>query len=169
MNNSRKRVYAKPANGESKTEQHHAPAADINAIVNRHKPGQFIGDPRATRQPMFIDCPSESYHESLNRITQVKLAFSSLPARIRGMFSNDPFHLLAFIEKPENRPRALRLGLVVPTDEEAHELASLAAKARRTEQVDLIREAMKETPQAAPRADNEAQPPYRGRQSPQGD
>lgn len=171
---ARKQVKSPGADGTSKTQQHHAPMAETSSIVNRHlsaAQGQTlanIGNPRASRQPMFIDVPSESFHESLNRVTQVKLMFSSLPARLRGMFSNDPYQMLLFIENPANRPRALKLGLVEPTDEEAQALAVEAAKAQRVAQVDLIREAM------ALKADPEAQPSYKppegakGGQAPKG-
>lgn len=150
MQQQRRKVVHPPPSGDSKVEQHHAPQAETSAIVNRHKPGQFIGDPRATRQPMFMDVPSESYHESLNRVTRVKQTFEALPARIRGTFNNNPYELLMFIENPVNRPKALKMGLVVPTEEEAVALGIEAAKARRGEQIDLIREAMQ--PGAAERA-----------------
>lgn len=146
MQQSRRRITHAPPSGDSKVEQHHAPQAETSAIVNRHKPGQFIGDPRATRQPMFMDVPSETFHESLNRVMDVQNQFSQLPARIRGMFGNNPYQLLRFLEVPENRPKALKLGLVVPTEDEAVFLATEAAKARRGEQIDLIREAMRPGP-----------------------
>lgn len=150
MLQSRRRITHAPPSGDGKTEQHHAPTADINAIVNRHKPGQFIGDPRATRQPMFIDVPSETFHESLNRVCDVQNKFATLPSRIRGMFHNDPFQMLRFVENPENRQKALKLGLVIPNEDELQILAQEAAKARRGEQIDIIREANKPDPEAQP-------------------
>jgi len=145
---SRRKIHHRKPSGDSKVEQHHAPQAETSSIVNRHAPGQYIGDPRATRKPMFLDIPSESFHESLNRVCDVQNAFGSLPARIRGIFHNDPFQLLRFVENPENRSKALKMGLVVPTDDEASALAVEAAKARRTEQIDLIREANKPPPES---------------------
>lgn len=154
MSQDARRRHAHPASGPGKTVQAAAVGNRVSDIVARHAPGQPIGDPRATRQPKFLVMPSQSYHEMLNQVTDVQTTFSQLSARLKGKFGNSPYQLLRWLEKPENRSEALDLGLVVPTEEEAQELALKAAKARRTEQVDLIREAM------APKADPEAQPDY---------
>lgn len=156
MSQDVRRRHAHPPTGPGKTVQTAAVGNRVSDIVARHAPGQAIGDPRATRKPQFLVMPSQSYHEMLNQVTDVQTTFSQLSARLKGKFQNSPYQLLRWLEKPENRSEALDLGLVVPTDEEAQELAQKAAKARRTEQVDLIREAMAE----APKPDPEAQPNY---------
>lgn len=135
---------------DSKVVQAAAAGNSVAEIVSRHRPGQMIGDPRATRQPRFLDMPSQSYHDMLNQVTDVQTSFASLPARLKGKFGNSPYQLMRWLEVKENRPEALKLGLVIPTDEEAAELAREAAKARRGEQVDLIKEAMKPDPEAQP-------------------
>jgi len=157
----RRKVQAPGADGSSKTQAHHAKGARVSDIVSRHAPGQSIGDPRATRQPRFMDVPSETYHEALNRVCDVKNQFMSLGSRLRGRFANDPFQMLRFVEDPKNRAEALKMGLLVPTEEEAEALSIEAMKARRGEQVDLIREAMK--------ADPEAQPTFKKPKAPEGD
>lgn len=146
----RRHTHAKPT-GNSKVQQ--SPAAGnarVSDIVGRHTPGQYIGDPRATRMPRFLDMPSETLHEVLMKADAARLAFSSLPARLKGKFSNNPVLMLQWLEQPENRKEALRLGLILPTEEEADELAVEAAKARRGEQIDLIKEALRPDPEAQP-------------------
>lgn len=157
MSQDVRRRHVHPKTGPGKTVQAAAVGNRVSDIVARHAPGQPVGDPRATRQPRFMVMPSQSYHDMLNQVTDVQTTFSSLSARLKGKFHNSPYQLLRWLEEPNNRPEALELGLVVPTPEEAQELAQKAARARRTEQVDLIREAMKSE---APKADPEAQPDY---------
>lgn len=153
MSQDVRRRASHPVSKETKVVQAAAQGNRVGDIVARHAPGQPIGNPLATRKPMFLVMPSQSYHDMLNQVTDVQSTFGALPARLKGKFGNSPYQLLRWLEVPANRPEALKLGLVVPTEEEAVELAREAAKARRGEQVDLIREAMK--------ADPEAQPPYR--------
>lgn len=160
MSADARRRHRAPVSKDTKTLQAPAEGNRVGDIVARHRPGQPIGNPLATRQPRFMDMPSASYHEMLNQVTDVQTTFQSLSARLKGKFGNSPYQLLRWLEVPENRPEALRLGLVVPTDEEAVELAQQAAKARRAEQVDLLREAMRPE---APKADPEAQPDYRAK------
>lgn len=154
MSQDVRRRLVHPKSGPSKTVQSAAVGNRVSEVVARHAPGQAIGDPRATRKPKFLVMPSHSYHDMLNQVTDVQTTFAQLSSRLKGKFQNSPYQLLRWLEKPENRSEALDLGLVVPTEEEAQELAQKAAKARRTEQLDLIREA------TAPKPDPEAQPDY---------
>lgn len=148
---------AHPPSGPSKVSQSAAVGTRVSDIVNRFGPGNPIGIPGpAAKKPRFIDVSAEDYHTMMNRITDANTQFAQLPSRLKGMFGNNLYQMLRFVENPDNRPRALELGLVIPTPEEASELAKKAAKARRAEQVDLIREAM--TPL---KPDPEAQPDYK--------
>lgn len=153
-----RRRHTHTKSGPSNTQQAPALGSRVSDIVARHAPGTPVGNPLATRQPRFFDMPAETYHEMLNKLTDTQTLFGSLSARLKGKFNNDVYQLLRWIAKPENRPEAVKLGLLVPTPEEAQELAVLAAKARRGEQVDLIREAMKA--ESSPKPDPEAQPDY---------
>lgn len=156
---ARRRQPAKSPSGNSKVQQSPAAGSErVSAIVARHTPGQYVGDPRATRMPKFLEMPSMTLHEILMKADQARLAFGSLPSRLKGKFQNNPVLMLQWIEQPENRQEALKLGLVVPTPEEAHKLAGDAARARRGEQIDIIREAHRI--EEAVVSDPEAQPSY---------
>lgn len=161
--NHKRHTHATP-DGTSKTIQSAGGnTGRVSDIVARHAPGTPIGDPRATRMPKFLDMPSHTLHDILNKAANVNIAFQGLPSRLKGMFHNNPVTMLQWVEQPENRPRALELGLVVPTPEEAMELAKKAAKARRNEQVDLIREAMRPDPEAQPNYNRQGgKPPVSG-------
>jgi len=117
----RPRVQQKPV-GESRTQQHFQPETDINALVKKHLggPNRFsglsgVGNPNATRQLHFGEVPSESYHEMLNKVTDVQNLFRSLPSRVRGRF-RDPYQLLRWVENPENREEALKSGFIHDPD-----------------------------------------------------
>lgn len=134
-------------NPKAKVQQHHAASADLNQMMARHMAGPGrqgipIGNPNATRQPRFLDLSSgDSYHDMLNRVTQIDTMFSRLPARLRGRFRNNPELLLRFAEDPANTKEAVKLGLI---DDPEVIQAVLEA-----EQMDLEQEAAKagETPQ----------------------
>lgn len=161
-----------PAKGvrESRVQQAPAKAANVNNVVGKHLsiPGRglsSIGDPGATRKPMFIDVPSLSYHEMLNKVADIDSAFRSLGSRLRGRFRNDAYQLLRFVEDPANRLEAISLGLILPTEEDHEAMrAAQAAKAARQhavrpedgEQLDLEEQAAR----AGQRPDDEAQPSY---------
>lgn len=150
MRERKRHTHPASKSGAQRAQQAPAAGSSVGDIVNRHTPGTPIGNPMATRQPRFINMPSQSFHEMLNQVTDVQMQFGSLSARLKGKFNNSPYTMLRWLEVPENRPEALKLGLVVPTPEEAQALAVEAAKARRTEQVDVFREALKPDPEAQP-------------------
>lgn len=153
----------------SKVQQAPAQVQDINTIVGRHLnvPGRglaSIGDPAATRKLVFMDVPSESYHEMMNKVASIDLAFGSLGSRLRSRFKNDPYQLLRWVEVPENRLEAISLGLIVPTLED-HEAMAAAQRAKAAklkgnpadaEQMDLEQQAAA----AGTKADPEANPSY---------
>lgn len=150
----------RPPSGKSQVQQHFRDETDINNIVGRHMkgPGRFgapIGNPNANRQPRFVVMPSLSYHEMMNKVTDMQMQFSGLPARTKGKFNNDPYQMLRWLENPANRKEAVEMGLLIPTEEEYQEIQ----RKKNAQQVKNLREAF--TPQEpAPKADDEAQPSY---------
>lgn len=139
-------------NPEFSTQQNFVDESNINTVIGRHmrgpaRQGLPIGNPNATRQGRFTDVSSESFHDMLNRVTDAQQAFMTLPARIRGRFSNDPYMLLRFLEKPENREEAERLGLLQARP--AHETAPDPSGHLNPE--NLEDEGQKPDPEAQPR------------------
>lgn len=146
----RKRQTHRPPSGNSKTVQHAAVGTSVREIVERTAKGTPVGGPAHRPQtPLFFEMPSQSFHDMMNQVTKINMAFQALSARTKGKFWNSPYTMLQWLEDPNNRKEGLRLGLLRPTEEEAQEVAREAAKARRVEQIDIIREAMK-TPPAPP-------------------
>lgn len=100
---------------ESRTEQQHAEEADINYIADR-----FL---RTGEMPQLLQMPTSGdfsgtfdFQSAMNLIVKAKNEFMSLPAKIRTRFSNDPAQLIAFMEDPENRDEAIKLGFIDKPD-----------------------------------------------------
>lgn len=93
------------------TKQSFVEECDINTIVNRHKKSGTL--------PLLPD-PNHRYGDFSNIGTfqdvQMKLfeaedLFMAQSAKIRSMFDNDYVKYIEFIDNPENREEAIKLGL----------------------------------------------------------
>lgn len=120
----RDRVTVEQTDLTSLTQQHHARGATPAEIVATYARTGMIN--QRNRQPI-PELPSQSYHEMLNMVADVKFAFESYPAPVRRRFSNDPFMALRFVEDPKNALEALKLGMLTPEAAE-RVLASEAEK-----------------------------------------
>jgi phage internal scaffolding protein len=108
--NGRKRVISK-AEGESRTEQHHANAVNINQIVSRYQKTGVLPEPRpGARYGDFASV--EDYHSAVQACRDAEELFMSLPPELRKRFDNDPHILFEFLENEENRSEAEELGLI---------------------------------------------------------
>lgn len=158
--------------GPSLTQQHFAHDADANNIMARHlrnvqpgRPPAPIGNPTDRRIAYGVQV-SMDYHAALNKVVQARTLFESLPARVRGRFGNDVGAMLAFADDPANREEALKLRLVVPTEQEtaAKSKAELAAATKEAVQelTEAFRAALGTSTEAGnpTKADPEAQPSY---------
>lgn len=54
----------------------------------------------------------DDYHTMMNKIISAQEAFQELPVNIKKRFDQDPGKLIDFLNNPENREEAERLGLV---------------------------------------------------------
>lgn len=116
------RVYAPIANlrtGEiepSKTQQEHLVSCDINNIIKQFsKTGQLTHISAKAAQGAYLDLPDPvDYQEAQNIMLEASSSFSSLPAKVRDRFENDPAQFLAFMADPKNEKEARELGLLTP-------------------------------------------------------
>lgn len=87
---------------------------DINTIVKRYL---RTGELPQVRQGAFADISGMvGLADSLNMVIEAERSFMALPAEIRREFDNDPVKLVHFANstRPEDRERAVRLGLLAP-------------------------------------------------------
>lgn len=94
------------------TKQEFVKDCDVNLILARClRMGAPI--PGADVQAVFADVSSVGdFADCVRRVKAAEEAFLTLPAEIRSEFGNDATNLVAFLEDPANRARAIELGLV---------------------------------------------------------
>lgn len=98
----------------SMTKQSFKDECDINTLMAKYEKTGVL-DHVNRRLPEYGDFAGVvSYQDSLNIVLDAREAFASLPARIRDRFGNDPAQYLSFIDKPENKEEAIRLGMIMP-------------------------------------------------------
>lgn len=87
-------------------------SCDINKIVSKFKSTGVMTNVR-TDQPLFGDFSDlVDIQTQRIRMQDAQEAFMTLPAQIRKRFSNDPVELINFLNDENNRPEAIKLGLI---------------------------------------------------------
>lgn len=110
---------ADPVTGEvrpSMTQQEHLGSCDINNIIKQFsKTGQLTHISAKAGMGAYLDLPDPlDFQEAQNIMLDASNAFSSLPAKVRDRFSNNPAEFLEFMADPKNEKEARELGLLIP-------------------------------------------------------
>lgn len=96
------------------TEQAHKDRCDVNKIIKRYDKDGLIR--HVTRfEAKFGDLSGEDFKTMTDKVINAKNSFDKLPSEIRNRFNNDPGSLLEFMDNPENRNEAIKLGLIRKT------------------------------------------------------
>lgn len=90
--------YTKP--GVSMTEQHHARACDINAIMAKYIKTGVI-EHISKYEPTFADVSQLDFKQALDTVCRVESEFYDLPAFVRDHYDNDPQNYINAITTPE--------------------------------------------------------------------
>lgn len=93
------------------TEQGHKKECDINEILKKYDKTGLITHVNRI-EAKFGDFTTGQYKTMMDQITDAKEMFQKLPSGIRNRFQNNPGKLLDFMDKPENREEAIKLGLI---------------------------------------------------------
>lgn len=100
--------------GSGRTKQNFKDECDINTILSRfQRTGNLTHT--SSRTPRYEDVADLDFHGAMQLVAGANGMFSELPAKIRDRFANDPGRLLEFLQDPENRAEALKLGLLAPS------------------------------------------------------
>jgi len=84
--------------------------ADINNIMYKYG---VTGELPQASGAAFGDFQSTmSYHDMQNTLKEAETAFKTLPADIRSEFNNDPANVIDFLNNPDNREKAIEIGLI---------------------------------------------------------
>lgn len=104
---------------ESLTKQEFKEECDANEILRRASNGQDLSvilNSRVAQYGDFTNVPD--FRESMNLIARANSMFMQLDWKLRERFSNNPANMVDFLNNPENRDEAVKLGLVNPPKEE---------------------------------------------------
>lgn len=99
-----------PHGGVSMTHQEFADECDINKVLTKY---QLTGVPPISK-PMQSGDFSDigDFAQVYARIHEAERLFSTVDARIRDRFGNDPRAFFAFVNDPANQSECLKLGLM---------------------------------------------------------
>lgn len=116
---------------EGMTQQQFKEESDINVLLERFGvTGELPVVPRMPLSGEFHDVAD--FHSAMNAVRAAEEQFGLLPAEMRARFGHDPGMLIAFLENPENREEAVKLGLVEKPPEKTRDVVAavdeLAAK-----------------------------------------
>ena len=99
--------------GESLTQLQYAVDADINVLARRFGLDKVGRLPAASDPSYFGDATDlPDLRAVLDRARDAQSRFLELPPEVRFRFHNDPVVLHDWLQRPENHPEAVRLGLL---------------------------------------------------------
>lgn len=93
------------------TEQSHKNECDVNLIIKKYDRNGLI-DHISRMEARFGDATALEFKEAMDLVTGATDMFNNLPAEIRGRFQNNPENLIGFMDNPDNREEAIKLGLI---------------------------------------------------------
>ncbi|QCQ84845.1 internal scaffolding protein [Blackfly microvirus SF02] len=97
--------------GISLTSQAPAEETDINKIMARVLKGQTVL--ASNGQPFYGDVSEfGGLQEAIIKVQEADELFIQYPAEMRERFDNDPVKFVEFLENPQNKEEAIKLGLV---------------------------------------------------------
>lgn len=93
-------------------QQHFKDECDVNNILRKYEATGLVTHV-ANGTPSYGDFSSVlEFQQAQNILIEAQDAFYALPASLRKRFDNDPAVMLEFIENPDNREEAEKLGLL---------------------------------------------------------
>lgn len=97
--------------GPSMTSQAAADEVDLNKIMARVLKGQTVMTSQL--EPFYGDVSEfGGLQEAIIKVQEADDLFMQFPAEMRERFSNDPVNFVEFLENPDNRDEAIKLGLI---------------------------------------------------------
>lgn len=110
---------SRPANyvpGQSRTQQHQAPYADINLLVERFTRAGM--SPKGNPPGDFLDLTSAGLSDLMsaeNLLRDARDRFMSLDAGVRLTFGNNAVTMLEWLKDAKNAAQAVEMGLLPPS------------------------------------------------------
>jgi phage internal scaffolding protein len=114
------KAYDKPLKikyeaGKGGAEQSHKSACDINRILKKYQKTGAL-DHQTKHEARYDDMTGTDFHTALNMVANAQNMFNELPSSVRKRMDNDPGKFLEFIQDPNNKAEAIKMGLMDDTD-----------------------------------------------------
>ena len=93
------------------TEQAHKSECDVMQIIRRYDKTGLISHV-SNIEAQFGDMTGIDFQTMQNKVLEAEESFAKLPSEIRKEFENSPAKLLEFMDNPDNREKAIELGLI---------------------------------------------------------
>lgn len=93
------------------TEQSHKDMCDVNKIIRKYDRDGLITHV-SKFEAHFGDVTGLEFKAAQDQVIAAQRMFDDLPSNIRKEFGNDPGNLLSFMDNPDNRDKAIELGLI---------------------------------------------------------
>ena len=93
-----------------KTEQAHKHDCDINNIIKKYNRTGTIEHVRYI-EPKFMDASALDFKTTMDKMKKIEQKFEEIPSAIRKRFDNDPGKFYAFMENPDNKNEAIKIGI----------------------------------------------------------
>lgn len=93
------------------TEQHFKDTCDVNKIIRKYDKTGLINHVNEV-EAKYGDMTGLDYKAAMDLVVKIGQEFEQFPSHIRNRFRNSPEKYLEFMENPENREEAIKLGLV---------------------------------------------------------
>lgn len=97
---------------ESMTAQEFDQFCDANRIIKRWQATGVLEHTARYQGQYGVFVGPESYHEAMNRITEARSMFETLPASMRAEFGNDVGRFLEYVNDDANREEMIQRGLM---------------------------------------------------------
>lgn len=95
------------------TEQAHKDTCDVNKIIQKYDKTGLISHVSKI-EAQFGDMTGADFKAMQDKVANATSMFNELPSEIRNRFKNNPYGLLKFMENPDNRAEAIKLGIINP-------------------------------------------------------
>lgn len=93
------------------TEQHHKDECNINNILKKYDQTGLLSHVQ-TMEAMYGDMTGDDYKTAMDMILTMRDQMDAMPSHIRKRFENSPQKFLEFMENPDNRDEAIKLGII---------------------------------------------------------
>lgn len=102
------------------TQQHHVNECDVNQIIKKYdRTGLIIHVSKM--EGRYGDVSGIEFKNAMDLVSGSFTMFEALPSDIRKRFKNDPMNFYEFMDNPDNREEAIKLGLISPLSKESED------------------------------------------------